>query len=182
MCSKGAFDINLAFAAEVARWAIAIGLTAVLAVAAVTDVRARRIPNWTVLACLGLFLPWAAVQPHALSWGLWALGAGLIAFVVSFGLYSAGLVGAGDSKLFAAVALFTGMSELWALALATALVGGLVALASLALRPTRALTMISMKGKGDFGPGVPYGVAIAVAAAGLVWAGLLHLAVLPGLA
>ena len=144
-----------------------------------TDVRARRIPNWTVLACLGLFLAWAAVHP--LSWDLWALGAGVIAFAVSFGLYSAGLVGAGDSKLFAAVALFTGMSGLAPLAVVTALVGGVVAVVGLILRPTRALTMISMKGKGDFGPGVPYGVAIAAAAAGLVWAGLLHLASFPGL-
>jgi hypothetical protein len=50
------------------------------------------------------------------------------------------------------------------------------------MRPTRALTLINMKGKGDFGPGIPYGVAIAAAAAGLVWAGLLHLAILPTLA
>jgi prepilin peptidase CpaA len=151
----------------------------VLAFAAVTDVRTRRIPNWTVLACLGLFVGWALVHP--LSWDLWALGAGVIAFAVSFGLYSAGLVGAGDSKLFAAVALFTGMSGLALLAIATALVGGLVAVAGLVLRPTRALTMISLKGEGDFGPGVPYGVAIAAAAAGLVWATLLHWASLPGL-
>jgi prepilin peptidase CpaA len=152
----------------------------VLTIAAVTDVRDRRIPNWTVLACLGLFLGWAVVHP--LSWDLWALGAGVVAFAVSFGLYSAGLVGAGDSKLFAAVALFTGMSGLAPLAMATALVGGVVALVGLAMRPTRALTLINMKGKGDFGPGIPYGVAIAAAAAGLVWAGLLHLAILPTLA
>jgi prepilin peptidase CpaA len=165
--------------AEIARWAIAIGLTGVLAVAAVSDVRDRRIPNWTVLACLGLFVGWAVVHP--LSWDLWALAAGLIAFAASFALYSAGLVGAGDSKLFAAVALFAGMGGLVLLAAGTALAGGVVALVGLALRPTRALTMITMKGKGDFGRGVPYGVAIAAAAAGLVWAGLLHLAVVPGL-
>ena len=151
----------------------------VLTIAAVTDVRDRRIPNWAVLACLGLFVGWAVVHP--LSWDLWALGAGAIAFAASFGLYSAGLVGAGDSKLFAAVALFTGMGGLAMLAVTTALVGGVVAISGLVLRPTRALTMISMKGKGDFGPGVPYGVAIAAAAAALVWAGLLHLANLPSL-
>lgn len=152
----------------------------VLAIAAVTDVRERRIPNWTVLACLGLALVWAAAHPQPLSWSLGALGAGVIAFAVSFGLYSAGLVGAGDSKLFAAVALFTGLGGLALLAIATALVGGVVALAGLVLRPTRGLTMLTMKGKGDFGPGVPYGVAIAIAAAGLVWAGLLHLTNVPG--
>ena len=163
-----------------ARWAIAIGLTAVLAFAAITDVRVRRIPNWTVLACLGLFAGWALVHP--LSWDLWALGAGAIAFAVSFVLYSMGLVGAGDSKLFAAVALFTGMGGLLLLALATAVVGGVVAVIGLVVRPTRGLALLTMKGKGDFGPGVPYGVAIAAATAGIIWADLLHLAPLPGLA
>jgi prepilin peptidase CpaA len=173
-------NISLVLVAEVARWAIAMGLTIVLAIAGLTDVRTRRIPNWTVLTCLGLFLGWAAVHP--LNWDLWALGAGVIAFAVSFGLYSVGVMGAGDSKLFAAVALFTGMNGLIPLAVVTALVGGVVAGVGLVMRPTRALTMINMKGKGDFGPGVPYGVAIAAAAAGLVWASLLHLTILPGLA
>jgi prepilin peptidase CpaA len=158
---------------EVVRWTIAALLTAVLAVAAVTDVRERRIPNWTVLACLGLFVAWAFVHP--LSWDLWALGAGVLAFAVTFGLYSFGLVGAGDSKLFAAVALFAGIGQIIPLTLATAIIGGVVALAGFARAPTRALVMLKMRGKGDFGRGVPYGVAIAAGTVLVIWAGLLHL-------
>ena len=68
-----------------AQYGIATLLTGVLAYAAVNDVRERKIPNWTVLACLALFVAWAIVHP--LNWDLWALGAGVIAFAVTFGLY-----------------------------------------------------------------------------------------------
>jgi prepilin peptidase CpaA len=50
------------------------------------------------------------------------------------------------------------------LAVITAVTGGLIAVISLASRPTRALVMIQVGGKGDFGRGVPYGVAIAAGA------------------
>jgi Flp pilus assembly protein protease CpaA len=63
------------------------------------------------------------------------------------------------------------------LALATSLVGGVIAAITIASRPTRALVMLKMRGKGDFGSGIPYGVAIAVAAAALVWADLLKIPV-----
>ena len=109
-----------------------------------------------------------------------ALAAGVIAFAVTFGLYSAGLVGAGDSKLFSAVALFAGLGGLGFFALATALAGGAVALAGLVARPTRAMVMVKMRGQGDFGRGVPYGVAIALGGAVVVWGGLLGFG-LPGL-
>jgi prepilin peptidase CpaA len=164
---------------EIVRWTIALLLTAVLAVAAVTDVRERKIPNWTVLATLVLFIPWAVFHLHPLTWSLWALGVGVIAFAVTFGLYSAGLVGAGDSKLFAAVALFAGIGQIIPLTLATAIIGGLVAMAGFVLAPARALTMLRMRGKGDFGRGVPYGVAIALGTVLVIWAGLLHLGPFP---
>jgi prepilin peptidase CpaA len=156
---------------------IAALLTAVLAYAAVNDIRERKIPNWTVLASLGLFIGWAVVHP--LTWDLWALGAGLVAFLVTFGLYMGGVIGAGDSKLFAAVALFTGMGGLAILALATAVIGGAVAIGGFVLKPTRGLVMLKMRGRGDFGRGVPYGVAIAAASVGLVWTAALGVRV-PG--
>ena len=166
--------------AEITRWVVAALLTGVLAWAAVSDVRRRKIPNWTVLAVIALFLPWALT--HTLTWALWALAAGLIALLISVGLYAAGIVGAGDSKLFAAAALIAGIGDFGWLGLGTALAGGLVALVSIVSRPTRALVMVKLRGKGDFGRGIPYGVAIAAASAALAWcavlkipvAGLLH--------
>ena len=158
---------------EIGRWLVAAPFTAILAWAAVSDVRVRKIPNWTVLAVLGLFGPWAVLSTPA--WVLWALAAGAIALAASLCLYALGVIGAGDSKLFAAVALFTGLDELPRLTLAMALVGGAIALVSMVTRPRRAMTMLALRGKGDFGRGIPYGVAIAVAGAALVWAGLLGL-------
>ena len=149
-------------AVEMARWFIVILLMAILAVASVSDIRDRRIPNWTVLAIAILFVPWAflGLEHSVLS----ALGASLIAFLISFPLYFFRVVGAGDSKLITAVALFVGPSKLSEFFVFVALAGGVIAAGSLLSRPTRALVMFQLRGKGDFGRGIPYGVAIAIAA------------------
>ena len=161
--------------AVMGRFGVAAIATAVLAWAAVTDVRSRRIPNWCVAALLGLYVPWAMTGdwPGVLS----GLEAAAIGLAVTFALYAFRIFGAGDSKLFAACGLFAGMGFLPYLAVATSLVGGVVALVSIASRPRRALVMLTMRGKGDFGVGVPYGVAVAAAAAIVIWAplaGVLH--------
>lgn len=132
-----------------------------------SDVRYRRIPNWTVLAVMGLFAAWAVANGGA--GVLSALEAAGIALLVSIVLYSLKIMGAGDSKLFTAIALFAGMSHLPLLVVATTLSGGAVALVSLATRPRRALAMFTLSGKGDWGRGVPYGVAIAVGGAVIMW-------------
>ena len=148
---------------------LAVAVTLILVWAGVSDVRKRIIPNVAVLALLGLFLPWAAVVlgfgPALLS----ALAAAGIAFAVTFALYAFKTIGAGDSKLFAAAALFCGLGYLPLFALATVLAGGVLAAISLASRPRRAMVMLSMGGKGDWGRGVPYGVAIAIGAAVVMW-------------
>jgi prepilin peptidase CpaA len=158
---------------ELGRWVIAGVLSMVLGWAAISDIRSRTIPNWTVLVIAGLFVPWAL-----LNWGPWAafaLVAGAIALAIGVVFYALGVVGAGDAKLFAAVALFAGLGHLLALGLATALVGGVIAIVSMATRPQRAAVMFTLRGKGDFGRGIPYGVAIAIAGVLLVWGALLNL-------
>jgi prepilin peptidase CpaA len=114
-----------------------------------------------VLVIAALFVPWAFVA-HAPV--LSSLGAALIVFLVSCGLYAFRILGAGDSKLLTAVALFVGMSQLPRFLVLVAVVGGVIALVSLMTRPTRAMVMLHMRGKGDFGRGIPYGVAIAIGA------------------
>ena len=148
-------------AAEVLRWSIIFLLSVLLVIASVSDIRHRRIPNWSVLAIGALFVPWAFFAPHVSI--LSALEAGLIALVIGLGLYAFRIVGAGDSKLLAVVALFAGMDHLLQLLVLIALAGGVIALVSLVSRPTRAMVMLHMRGKGDFGRGIPYGVAIAIA-------------------
>lgn len=153
-------------AAEVLRWSILFLLSILLVIASVSDIRHRRIPNWSVLAIGALFIPWAVfASPVSV---LSSLEAGLIALVIGLILYAFRIVGAGDSKLLAVAALFAGMEHLLQLLVLIALVGGVIALASLVARPTRAMVMLHMRGKGDFGRGIPYGVAIAIATVWIV--------------
>ncbi len=84
-----------------------IGLIPLMAVIAYVDTRDLKIPNWTVLAVLGVFLVTG-------SWGLpldsflWRLVYVVLAFVVGLGIYhlTHGAVGAGDLKLIAALVPF----------------------------------------------------------------------------
>jgi prepilin peptidase CpaA len=148
---------------------LAAAASVILAWAAVSDVQKRIIPNLSVLALLGVFLAWAVL---VLGFGqplVSALAAAAIAFVVTFALYAFKVIGAGDSKLFAAAALFCGLGYLPLFALATVLAGGVIAAVSLAARPNRAAVMLAMRGKGDWGRGIPYGVAIAIGAALVMW-------------
>jgi len=148
---------------------LAAAASLILVWAAVSDVRRRIIPNVSVLALLGVFLAWAVA---VLGFGqplVSALAAAAIAFVVTFVLYAFKVIGAGDSKLFAAAALFCGLGYLPLFALATVLAGGAIAAVSLAARPRRAAVMFAMGGKGDWGRGIPYGVAIAIGAAVVMW-------------
>lgn len=146
---------------EYARWGIAGLYALVLIFAAVTDIRVRRIPNWTVIALIVLYVPWVFVGPHV-SWtsALWAFG---IALLVTGGLYLGRIVGAGDSKLFTAAALFAGLQLIGPFALATALIGGLIAMGVMIVNPKRVMRGMTAKGR-EQQRGIPYGVPIAIAA------------------
>lgn len=153
-------------ALDVARWSVIGLLAAVLVLVSISDVRSRRIPNWTVVAVAILFLPWIFVGPVVSV--LSSLEAAGVAFLISFGLYAFGVIGAGDSKLLTVAALFAGLSQLVSFLVLVALAGGVVAVISLALDPTRALVMLQLRGRDSAGRGIPYGVAIAIATAVVV--------------
>ena len=149
--------------AVVAQDVIIAALLVLLVVVSISDIRNRKIPNWSVLAICMLAIPWILLAPNAsfISSG----EAILVAFLISFPLYLARIVGAGDSKLLMAVALLVGSSKLLLFLLIVALAGGTIAALSLLQDPTRALVIFQMRGKGGFGRGIPYGVAIAIGAA-----------------
>ena len=156
---------------DAAHLAVAAALIAPLLWAAASDVLDRRIPNLSVLAVIGLYPVWALLGTAA--GFISALEAAGIGFAVGFGLYYFNIMGAGDVKLFAAAALFVGLGHLPLYALATVLSGGAIAVVSLVARPRRAAVMFALRGKGDFGRGIPYGVAIAFGAVLVVWGELL---------
>jgi prepilin peptidase CpaA len=161
---------------EIARWTVAAAFALILILASATDIKYRRIPNWTVVAIVVLYIPWIFVG-QGVSLGP-SLAAAAIAFFAGVTLYALGLLGAGDSKLITAVALFIGLAKLLQFALATTVAGGILALIMILSHPARVLVMLNMRGHGDFGRNVPYGVAIAVGALLIVFGGLLHIPII----
>lgn len=107
-------------------------VTAVV-VAAIMDGRTRRIPNWLVLPFLAVgFLVHLA---HRGTTGVWEGIAGLaLAVLVCAPVYLLGGLGMGDCKLLAAVGLWVGPDQTLFMLIATALAGGLLALAYVAWR------------------------------------------------
>jgi prepilin peptidase CpaA len=99
----------------------------VLVVAAALDVRTQKIPNVLVLAALPLALYAAFAQggPGALPGAL--LG-GVALLFSGFALFALGAFGGGDAKLMAVAAVGIGLPDLLPFVLATAALGGLLAI------------------------------------------------------
>ena len=122
-------------------------LILVVAAAAYTDLRARRIPN--VIPALGASLGLAL---HAWERGAAGAWTSLEGAMVGLGLfvvfYVAGGMGAGDVKLFAAVGALVGPQPLVLVFVFTGLLGGIAALAVVMWRKNWRATL-------------PYGAVIA---------------------
>jgi prepilin peptidase CpaA len=107
---------------------IQILAAALVLVAAVTDIRSRRIPNWLTL--LGVL---AGLSLNGLTYGLAgvrnSLGGMLLGFSAYLILYLLRAMGAGDVKLMAAVGAIVGPENWVAVFLASAAAGGVIALA-----------------------------------------------------
>ncbi len=140
------------------------GVSAVgLLLAAITDIRTRRIPNWTVgLVAIG------AIAAALVAGDLAAIGAGLLALLFGLILWSIRWIGGGDAKLFAAAATLAGWSNLANFAVLTVIAGGVLAILMLAMRPTSALAMLQLRAPVQ-SIQIPYGVAIAFGGLALLW-------------
>ena len=108
-------------------------LLAMLLVAAIYDVRFRRIPNWITVtgAAMGLALNAFLFGPPG-SWfslaGVWFSLRGLgLGFGVYFLLYVIRAMGAGDVKLMAAVGAMVGWQDWLGIFVITAVLGGVMA-------------------------------------------------------
>jgi prepilin peptidase CpaA len=111
--------------------AILVGLAA-----AADDLARRQISNWIPLAALAGGVGWQ-VGVHGWPGWLIALGGAAAGFSVFLIFYLLGGMGGGDIKLMAGFGALLGASRLAEAALWTAGVGGLLALAVLALRAVR---------------------------------------------
>lgn len=164
-----------------------IGALCCGALAAVADVRQMRIPN---MFSLFIIISFGAAFICAQRAGLTIFDdltghilAALTVFGVTFALYMAGVLGAGDSKLVSAFALWCGFSGLMPFILYTAICGG--GLAGLAIfieqyRPfphARAGSWLARVQDGE--RIVPYGVAIFGGALMAFWAIKYHAPFMP---
>jgi prepilin peptidase CpaA len=105
-----------------------------VALGAVSDALTMTIPDRLALALFGGFVLLAPVA--GLDWASVALHCAAAAVVLAgaFGLFACGWIGGGDGKFAAAIALWLGWSHLLAFMAATAIFGGVLALAILVVR------------------------------------------------
>ncbi len=111
-------------------WLPLMGLAALLALAALIDLRERRIPNWLTGSAAALYPIYVLASPSLLAWP-GALAAAFAVFLFGLILFARQLIGGGDVKLIAAMTLWAGLDHLALFALVTSLAGGGLALASL---------------------------------------------------
>jgi prepilin peptidase CpaA len=102
-------------------------LIPLLAAAAYTDLRSRRIPNWLTLAGFAAGLLAGFLEGRWTGLGAALLG-GAAGFAVFFFVYVLGAMGAGDVKLMAAAGTFFGVPLVFWAAVCAAVAGGVLAL------------------------------------------------------
>jgi prepilin peptidase CpaA len=130
-----------------------LGLAAILIVAAVIDVRTFTISNRLNLT-VALLAPlyWASVALSPWPGIAVQLAAGAAVFVLLAGAFYAGMMGGGDVKLAAALALWFSPASTVRFLVLTSIAGGVLTLFVVALHRAR---------KHEGRPEIPYGVAIA---------------------
>ncbi|MBV8686070.1 MAG: prepilin peptidase [Alphaproteobacteria bacterium] len=141
-------------------WLLIALLAGLLGVAAVLDWRSRTIPNWLNLAIAALALPFWYASGLAL-WPDVAIQVGVAAAVLLlFGLaFHFGMMGGGDVKMLAALALWLPIGALLQLLVIMSLAGGVL---------TLAVAIPHRVAKAAGRPEIPYGIAISFAGLWLI--------------
>ncbi len=137
---------------------------------ATSDLLWLRIPNWVVVTIAALYPIYVMSTAQPVAWQGALVVAGLV-FAIGFALYSFRLLGGGDVKLLAAVALWAGPVQITAFMISTAIIGGLLAIVAttplrLLLPYMAAATRVDVDMRQLVKLQIPYGVAIA--AGGLI--------------
>ena len=138
---------------------------AAMIAAAVYDAATLTIPNWISLVLIALFLALALSAGMNIADAGVHLAIGAAALAIGIALFAGNVIGGGDAKLFAAIALFMGGASIAAYVFAVALAGGALACVMLAIRwivstgITERFTWLRHLTKAN--AGIPYGIAIA---------------------
>ena len=149
--------------------ALFIIFPALMAYAAASDLFTMTIPNEVSLALVAAFP--AVALAVGLPWetALWHVAAGLIVLTACFAMFAFGWIGGGDAKLAAVIALWLGFNQaLLQYLLFAAVAGGALTILILLLRfwslPAFAVQWKWLGRLHNPTGGVPYGIALAVAA------------------
>jgi prepilin peptidase CpaA len=151
-----------------AEFLVLVVFPALLLAAAGWDIASYTIPNAIPLALLATFAVFAGATGMTLS-GLGAHAlAGCAGLLLGFAFFAFNFVGGGDAKLFACTALMLGFRDLFDYTLMASILGGALTLGILAIRRVPLPHSLTMQGwilrLHDEQEGIPYGVALALAA------------------
>jgi prepilin peptidase CpaA len=123
------------------------GLLTLLVLAALTDLRERRIPNWLTGSVAALYPVYLLLSQAPVAWP-GALALALLVGVVGVVMFARELIGGGDVKLITGLTLWAGLDHFAVFALVTTLTGGVLGLATLWLQPWRPLILAHLAGFG----------------------------------
>jgi prepilin peptidase CpaA len=141
---------------------------ALMAFAAASDLFTMTISNRISLALVAGFLLLALFGGMGMHDFLMHLGAGAAVLVVAFGCFAMGWVGGGDAKVAAGVALWFGFGHLLDYLVYASLLGGALTLLLLYIRqwplPALLTGQAWLLRLHDKQTGIPYGIALAIAA------------------
>ncbi len=160
---------------------VAAVLAVLVVIAAFTDLKARRIPNWLVASglALGVGLNWFLYGGVGLKFAIQGLGLAMLIYLPLFVLRG---MGAGDVKLMAAVGSLAGPGNWLRIFVLTAIIGGVVAViyilsqgaAGKAARNLAGIVLSPFRGKAPYqdnpeldvtsgkGMSLPHGAVIAL--------------------
>jgi prepilin peptidase CpaA len=138
-----------------------------LVMAGLSDLVSLRIPNWLTGSLAAAFPVVALLCGGQVDW-LSHVAAGLAVFIGAAILFALRLMGGGDVKLLAAVALWIGLGSLLPFLTLTAVIGGAFAVVILVLRAPAVQVALrrALPRLPDFAHAkmkLPYGVPIAIA-------------------
>lgn len=145
---------------------LAIALPISMAYAIYSDIGQLQIPNWASIAPTLAYFPTALIADQTVAEIGLHYSAGLTVFAAGAALFALGFLGGGDVKLLGAAAIWTGWGLLLPYLFLVAIFGGVLSILALALRHRffKFLHRFLPWTNPAKAPGVPYGLAIGLAA------------------